>query len=53
LGQREQEKIDQQRMKILTEKEARDRQLHEEKRRKRRDEKDVAHQESEIVSRLQ
>lgn len=52
LGQREQEKLAAQREKIQQEKESRDRQLREEKTRKRNDDKDAFRQEVELVNRL-
>lgn len=52
LGRREQDKLNAQREKIQQEKESRDRQLHEEKRRKRREDKDAFTAEVEQVNRL-
>ena len=52
LGQREQEKLAAQREKIQQEKQSRDRQLREEKTRKRNDDKDAFRQEVELVNRL-
>lgn len=52
LGQREKEKTRQQMEKIMAEKDSRDRQLHEEKRKKKQEDKATFKQECDMVDRL-